>query len=126
MPLAHITLATRDVAATAEFYRHIFGWRNTPKAKNSALDVEWLDIGQGQQLHIIGVRDFEASAFEREYGRHIAFFARAAELPALKARLAERGIRAIAAERPTRYERFFFADPNGYMIEVIDGDAWTD
>lgn len=124
MSFAHIALASRDVSGTAEFYRYIFGWQNTSKAKNSAIDVEWLDIGRGQQLHIIGVGDFEVSAFEREYGRHIAFFASAAELPGLKGRLVERGVTPIAAERPTPYERFFFSDPNGYSIEVIDGDAW--
>ncbi|MGI9243257.1 MAG: VOC family protein [Verrucomicrobiales bacterium] len=126
MTLAHLTLATRDVAATAEFYRHIFRWNNTAKAKNSAIDVEWLDIGQGQQLHIIGVPDFEISASEGEYGRHIAFFVPAIELASLKQRLAGRGARLCDAERPTPFERFFFTDPNGYTIEVIDQDAWSE
>ncbi len=84
---------------------------NTSKAKNSAIDVEWLDIGRGQQLHIIGVGDFEVSAFEREYGRHIAFFASAAELPGLKGTLAERGVARIARRTPDPIERFFFNDP---------------
>ena len=126
MPLAHLTLATRDVAGTAAFYREIFTWENTPKANNSAVDVEWLDIGRGQQLHIIGVPDFEISPFEREYGRHIAFFVAASELPAIRERLASRGIDPIAAERPTPFERFFFEDPNGYVIEVIDEDGWDE
>ncbi|MFT4550097.1 MAG: catechol 2,3-dioxygenase-like lactoylglutathione lyase family enzyme [Verrucomicrobiales bacterium] len=126
MPLAHLTLATRDVPATAEFFRSVFGWENTPKANNSAIDVEWLDIGNGQQLHVIGVPEFEISPFEREYGRHVAFFASALELTAVKSRLEERGIELVAAERPTPFERFFFKDPNGYVIEVIDGDAWRE
>ena len=125
MSLAHLTFATRNVQATSEFYRHVFGWSNSPKAENSAIDVEWLDIGEGQQLHIIGVPDFEISTFEREYGRHIAFFASAAELPDLKQRLDERQIARIEAERHTPFERFFFKDPDGYMIEVIDQDAWV-
>ena len=126
MPLAHLTLATRDVAATAEFFREIFGWKNTPKARNSAVDVEWLDIGQGQQLHIIGVPDFEVSPFEREYGRHVAFFVSAADFPGVKQRLAKRSIALILAKRPTPFERIFFKDPNGYVIEVIDQDAWEE
>lgn len=126
MSFAHLTLATRDVAATAEFYRDIFGWENTPKAKNSAVDIEWLDIGKGQQLHILGVADFEVSGFEREYGRHVAFFASAADLPGLKQRLAERKIDLIEPKRPTPFERIFFKDPNGYTIEVIDQDAWDE
>ena len=126
MSLAHLTLATRDVAATAEFFRFIFGWKNTPKAKNSAVDIEWLDIGNGQQLHVIGVPEFEISPFEREYGRHVAFFVGEADLPGLRQRLAERGIGLIDAVRPTPFERIFFKDPNGYVIEVIDRDAWEE
>jgi catechol 2,3-dioxygenase-like lactoylglutathione lyase family enzyme len=126
MSFAHLTIATRDVSSTAGFYRDIFGWRNAQIAKNSAVDIEWLDLDGCGQLHILGVPDFEPSPFEREYGRHFAFFVSAAEMPGVKQRLAERQIDLIPAERPTPFERIFFTDPNGYVIEVIDRDAWDE
>ena len=123
-PESHRRVLARGLPA--KDLRDVFGWKNTPKAKNSAVDVEWLDIGRGQQLHIIRVPDFEVSAFESEYGRHVAFFVPAAELPGLEQRLEDRGVARIEAERATPFERFFFKDPNGYTIEVIDGDAWDE
>ena len=61
--------------------------------------------------------------FER---RHVAFFVSAADLPGVKQRLAKRSIALILAKRPTPFERIFFKDPNGYVIEVLDQDAWEE
>ena len=80
----------------------------------------WLDIGGGQQLHVFHVEGFEASAFEREFGRHIALYHRGRDFGALKQRLTAQGATLIAPERDTPYERFFFREPvNGYVFEVI-------
>ena len=87
---------------------------------NSPVDVVWLDIGGGQQLHVFHVEGFEVSAFEREFGRHIALYHRGRDFGALKQRLTAQGATLIAPERDTPYERFFFREPvNGYVFEVI-------
>ena len=120
MTLAHITLPTRDVERTAAFLEHVFGLSRVPVPDNSPVDVVWLDIGGGQQLHLLHVDGFEVSAFEREFGRHIAFFHDGGDFSALKDRLTTQGATLIAPERDTPYERFFFREPvNGYVFEVI-------
>ena len=124
MTLAHITLPTRDVEGTAAFLEHVFEFPRVPAPDNSPVDVVWLDIGGGQQLHVFHVAGFEVSAFEGEFGRHIALYQRNSNFGALKQRLAAQGAPLIAPTRDTPYERVFFREPvNGYVFEVIDVDA---
>ena len=121
MSFAHLTLATRDVARTAAFFAESFGWTYGQIPSNSPVEVLWLEIGFGQQIHVIDVPDFEPSAFENEFGRHVAVFYPLAEFPALAARLLARGAVMVPEIRRTPFERFFFREPiNGYLFEVID------
>jgi catechol 2,3-dioxygenase-like lactoylglutathione lyase family enzyme len=121
MSLAHLTLATPFVERTAAFLERMLGYRRNRPPDNSPTDVVWLDIGRGQELHVIFVEGFVASPFEEEFGRHIAVFHPLADFPALKARLTEAGATLIAPLRPTPFERFFFREPiNGYLFEVVD------
>ena len=120
MTLAHVTLPTRHVERTAAFLEHVFGWTRVAVPANSPLEVVWLDIGGGQQLHVFHVESFEVSAFEGEFGRHIALTHRGRDFAALKQRLIAQGAALIAPERGTPYERIFFREPvNGYVFEVI-------
>jgi len=120
MSFAHLTLATRDVAATAAFYQQTLGWTPVDRPGNIGRDAAWLSMGPDQELHILRVEDFQPSPFEREFGRHVAVEVPLTEFGALKARLTQHGAELIAAERPTPFERFFFRDPNGYVFEVVD------
>ncbi len=124
MPLAHVTLAVRDVPQTSQFFETVFGWRPIQRPDNIAGTAGWLDIGGGDQIHLLQFPDFEPSAFEAEYGRHIAVFFPGTEFDELKQRLAGAGAELIAAKRPTPFERFFFREPNGYVFEVIDRDGY--
>ena len=101
MTLAHITLPTRDVERTAAFLEQAFGLTRAPVPDNSPVDLVWLDIGGGQQFHVIHVEGFEVSAFEREFGRHIALDYRGRDFDAFKRRLTELGATLIAPERET-------------------------
>jgi predicted enzyme related to lactoylglutathione lyase len=122
MSLGHLTLATREVARTAAFFTESFGWTHAEVPANSPVEVLWLEIGRGQQIHVIFVPDFVASPFENEFGRHVAVFYPIEEFPALKARLLARGAVMVPEVRTTPFERFFFREPvNGYLFEVIDG-----
>ena len=123
MPLAHFTLATRDIQRTAEFLERTLGYSRKPLPANSVGEAIWFDIGNGQEMHVLHVPDFEISAYEAEYGRHVAMFHPRSDFPALKARLAGAGAVLIDPIRPTPFERFFFREPvNGYVFEVIDQD----
>lgn len=121
MSLAHLTLPTRDVDATASFFEKTLGYSRNRVPGNSPVEALWLDIGRGQELHVFYVEGFEAGAFEGEFGRHVARFHPPADFAALKARLAREGAVLLAPLRETPFERFFFREPvNGYVFEVVD------
>ena len=120
MALAHCTLATRDLDRTREFFIAALGWRPIERPSNILGRAAWLAIAPGQELHLLEVPDFEPSAFEREYGRHIAIYYPRSGFADLRSRLIERGATLIEPKRETPFERFFFRDPNGYVFEVVD------
>ena len=123
MTFAHLTLPTRDVVRTAGFLERTLRYPRKRAAANSPVEVVWLDLGRGQELHVFRVEDFQVSPFEGEFGRHLALFHPLADFPALKERLLHEGAELIDEIRPTPFERFFFRDPvNGYVFEVIDAD----
>jgi catechol 2,3-dioxygenase-like lactoylglutathione lyase family enzyme len=122
MAIAHVTLATRDVAASSRFFAAVLGWRPLQRPGNIAVPAAWLEIAPGQELHLVQVADFEPSPFEREYGRHIAVSYPRAGFAELKERLHQHGAEVIPPDRPTPFERFFFRDPNGYVFEVVEAE----
>jgi hypothetical protein len=62
---------------------------------------------------------FLPSAFEREYGRHVAIAYPREGFAALKERLRQHGAELIAPLRPTASERLFFRDLDGYVFEIV-------
>jgi len=119
MAFAHITLATRDVQKTKTFFEQTFGWKPIDRPQNINMQADWLQIAPGQEMHLLEVADFEPSAFEQEFGRHIAVSYPHTEFPALQTRLKEAGAELIDPLRESDNPRFFFKDPNGYMFEVV-------
>jgi catechol 2,3-dioxygenase-like lactoylglutathione lyase family enzyme len=123
MTFAHLTLPTSDVERTAAFLERTLGYRGNPVPGNSPVEALWLDIGRGQELHVLFVDGFVVSPFEGEFGRHVAVFHARADFPRLKGRLLAEGATLIEPLRATPFERFFFREPiNGYVFEVIDAD----
>ena len=47
MALAHITLATRDVERSVDFFRDVLGWRRIARPGNIGVAAAWLEIAQG-------------------------------------------------------------------------------
>ena len=121
MPLAHLTLATRDVQKTQKFFAQTLGWRPIARPNNIGRPAAWLFIAPGQELHIVEVAYFEPSPFEAEFGRHFAFAVPAADFDGLKRRLLEHGAELIAPVRETPFARFFFREPNGSssILEIL-------
>ncbi len=119
--LAHLTLPTRDVERTASFLERTLGYTRDPLPDNIPCETVWLNIGQGQQVHVFHVEGFEVSPFELEFGRHVAVFYPRPQFESLKERLRQEGAELIEPLRATPFERFFFREPvNGYFFEVID------
>ncbi len=119
MPFAHLTLATRDVAATKAFFQATLGWPPIERPGNIDVRAAWLRVAPDQELHIVESPDFEPSPYEKEFGRHMAVDVPLAEFTPLKERLTAAGAEIIPPIRETPFERFFFRDPNGYIFEVI-------
>jgi hypothetical protein len=123
MSLAHLTLPSSEVEKTAAFLEKTLGYCRDPLPENVSSDTVWLNIGLGQQMHVLYVEGFEVSPFEREFGRHVAVFYPRPLFDGLKQRLRQHGAELIEPLRPTPFERFFFREPvNGYVFEVIDQD----
>ena len=121
MSLAHFTLATQHVDRTADFFERTLGYTRNPVPANSPMQIAWLNLGRGQEIHVIYTEGYTPSPFELEFGRHVAVYHPAADFPALKQRLTDAGAEIVPALRPTAFERFFFREPvNGYLFEVID------
>jgi catechol 2,3-dioxygenase-like lactoylglutathione lyase family enzyme len=121
MSLGHLTLPTREVERTASFFERTLGYRRLAVPTNSPVELVWLDLGRGQEMHVFYVEGFSVSPFENEFGRHVAVFYPLAEFDALKRRLESEGAELFPPMRPTPFERFFFREPiNGYVFEVID------
>ena len=121
MSLAHLTLPSREVAATAAFLEKTLGYPRDPLPENAVGDAVWFNIGNGQQLHVLHVEGFEVSPFEREFGRHVALFFPRARFETLKQTLRNHGAELIDPLRATPFARFFFKEPvNGYVFEIIE------
>jgi catechol 2,3-dioxygenase-like lactoylglutathione lyase family enzyme len=121
MSLAHLTLPTREVEKTASFFERTLGYRRLAVPANSPVDLVWLDLGRGQEMHVFYVEGFSVSPFENEFGRHVAVFYPLPEFDELKRRLESEGAELFPPLRPTPFKRFFFREPiNGYVFEVID------
>lgn len=118
---AHLTLPTQRVEDTTRFLEEVLGYTRKPVPANSPVDVRWLDIGHGQELHVLFVDGFVASPFEAEFGRHVALFHSLDDFPAVRRRVTEAGGELIEPLRATAFERLFFREPiNGYVFELID------
>jgi catechol 2,3-dioxygenase-like lactoylglutathione lyase family enzyme len=120
VPLAHITLATRDVPRTAAFFHEVLGWTPIARRGNIETVAAWLHIAPGLELHLVEVPDFKPSSFEHEYGRHLAVSVPQTAFPGIKERLAAHGAKLIEPLHEAPFGRFFFVDPNGYVFEVIE------
>ena len=131
MSLAHLAMGSRDVVATADFLCAALGWERIPSPANAPVDVAWIDLSpqrdRSHQIHFIHVPDFQASPFEREFGRHMAVFHAGHDMQSARQRIRELGGEVLEAIRPTPFDRFFFREPvNGYVFEVIHREAWAE
>ena len=120
---AHLTLPTQHVEETTRFLEKALGYSRKNVPANSPVDVRWLDIGHGQELHVVFVEGFVVSPYEAEFGRHVALFHPIEDFTVMRQRIVDAGGELVEPLRETRFERVFFREPvNGYLLEVIDSD----
>ena len=125
MSFAHLTIVTRDVEKTVAFFQKTMRWIRVPAPANAPVEVAWIELQPGQQIHILRENGFEPSPFEEEFGRHFAVFHAQADFTELRRRLIAEGAKLFDPIRETPFDRFFFKDPNGYMFEVIAREQYV-
>lgn len=124
MSFAHFTIPTHDVEGTKSFFAKVMKWVPLVMPQNIDIDAAWLEIAPGQQLHILGIEEFAAPQDE-EFGRHYAFFHPANDFDGVIERIKSNGGQLVDPIRETPFRRIFFRDPNGYLFELIDQDAYV-
>ena len=118
--VAHITLATRDVPRSVDFFQESLGWQPVARPGNIGMTAAWLEIAPGVELHLIEDPAVRAIAVRAgvwpAHCRHLS----PRRVPRLKERLQAQGATLIEPMRETPFARFFFRDPNGYVFEVVE------
>ena len=107
MSFAHLTLPTRDVEKTARLLEKTLGYTRSPVPGNSPVEVVWLDIGGGQEMHVFYVEGFEVSPFESEFGRHVAVSTRSSSLRRSKRGWSNRARSSCSRSGPRRSSASF-------------------
>lgn len=117
--LDHMSVPTRDRAATAEFYAEVFGL--TPREPRR--DYLPVPVSQALTLNLQEQAEFSHN--------HYAYRVSADEFEAIQHRLRTAHIpfgSAVDGEDGQVYERgglrgFYFSDPNGHGLEVLSAAA---
>jgi lactoylglutathione lyase len=127
LPFVHTNVRVRDIDASLRFYEALGFERRGRLQFEGAYNVYLGLPGDGDTLELT-VNEGREEPYDLGSGYgHVALSV--ADLDGLLERLAERG---IAPEKPpyhpggrTEYRICFVADPDGYRIELIDGDFVT-
>jgi lactoylglutathione lyase len=127
LKLIHTNVRVRDIDASLRFYEALGFERRGRLQFDGAYNVDLGLPGDGDTLELT-VNEGREDPYDLGSGYgHVAIAAE--DLDGLLGRLAAQG---IAPERPpyhpggrTEYRICFVADPDGYRIELIDGDFET-
>jgi catechol 2,3-dioxygenase-like lactoylglutathione lyase family enzyme len=113
--LNHVSLCARDVEESAAFFVELLGADELPH-HNAGVQVRWLRVGE-QQLHLIGVPDWEPPRYQ-----HVGFAV--ADFPRVYDFVMERGAEETDTfghhllELPSGQIQLFLKDPTGNLIEI--------
>ena len=115
----HVTVLVADLSRSLAFYRDLLGLKPDPARPAMEFPGAWLDLGAGQQIHLMQLPAPEPARVYPAHGgrdRHVALLVE--DLPALLRRLADAGIE-ITSSRSGRAAAFC-RDPDGNALEFID------
>ena len=113
--LDHLTIRTRDVARSVQFYRRVLGLTPGYRPAFPGFPGAWLYCDARPVVHLLlDERSVQASGCVD----HIAFAG--ADLPGFRKKLAELGIayREIPPAGDVVRHQVFVEDPNGVAVEV--------
>jgi catechol 2,3-dioxygenase-like lactoylglutathione lyase family enzyme len=115
--LNHVAIYVADLERSIRFYSEIIGLKTIPRP---AFDFpgEWFQIGETQQLHLIGGKDTDEQNPQSRYNH---FALRINSYVEMEELLKSKGAEFIAPrKRPDGAMQIFIQDPDGYYIELVE------
>lgn len=110
----HIGLQVKDVEASKTFYREIIGMKPVEVPDNLKAIRGWFDAGNGQMIHLLAGRT--TPVVNDKDGGHMAFFV--SSIGQSEKFLTEKNIKFHKQVRFDGVTQIYFADPDGYLIEI--------
>lgn len=122
MQLDHVTLRTRDLVATREFFLTVFELEDRPRPRAIRhIPGHWLYAGDNPIVHLIGTRAMGLNTAPEAWD-HVGF--RLQNYDAFRARLQRLGIAFAPMDLPElRERRLFLNAPCGQLIEAVFRNA---
>jgi len=110
----HLALQVKDIPASVDFYKNIIGLTPVPVPDSLKAIRGWFNTGNGQMIHLLAGRT--TPVVNDKNGGHYAIFVNSIE-DAGKFLTAHK----IPFHRQVRFDgavQIYFADPDGYLIEM--------
>ena len=117
--LHHVSLIVADTARALRFWRDLVGLEVLPERPDLGYPGAWLDLGGGQQLHLLEVPNPDPVTGRPAHvgrDRHLALAVE--DLDAWAARLEAAGV-AFTRSRSGR-RALFCRDPDGNGLELVE------
>ncbi len=117
--LHHVSLVVADTARALRFWRDLVGLEVLPERPDLGYPGAWLDLGGGQQLHLLEVPNPDPVTGRPAHvgrDRHLALAVE--DLDAWAARLEAAGV-AFTRSRSGR-RALFCRDPDGNGLELVE------
>ena len=117
----HVSINTRDLRASADFYGRILGWRQAETVPFDGFSLVYFEIPGGGRLELFdyGGRNPQATRDECEVGlRHVAFTVDDVDAAEANLRAHAVAITLPSTDLPSLHARvMLFLDPNGVTLE---------
>jgi len=110
----HLALQVKDMQASKDFYTNVVGLKPIHVPDSLKAIRGWFETGNGQQLHLLAGRT--TPVVNDKNGGHYAIFV--SSIDAAEKFLSERKISFHKQVRFDGVVQIYFADPDGYLIEV--------
>lgn len=110
--LDHCSVIITDVAKARAFYAGVLGLKEIPKPKTFDFVALWLQLGDGQTIHLL-----QKPQPDTRSPRHFAL--RVTDVKAAREHFRAHGVEIQETGPIPHCDRFFVFDPDGNRIEVI-------
>lgn len=117
----HVSVLVSDTTRALAFYRDVLGLPPVPDRPPLPFPGAWLDLGQGQQIHLLELEATGRGGADRHGGRDYHLALEVADLDAAVAALQAAGV-AFTSSRSGR-RALFCRDPDGNAIELMERAA---